>query len=479
MNVIIIFVDSLRQDHVSIYNKGKPVFEGIKACETPNFDKFAKKCVIFENAYPESLPTMPVRLAVMTGQRGLHSRGWEPMKENDVPIQLILRDQGYISGLIADTYHFRAPGMNYHQYFNCYRWIRGQEYDPWVSSPPKRNVDDYVNEHFTDVWRERVAQFLANTDDFKEEKDWFPAKVVDEACKWLKDNRCNEKNLLWIDCFDPHEPWDPMERWDTYTDPSYKGKRLILPMGGPMESWAAPEEIKHIRGLYAGEVAFTDYCFGKLFDCLEQEGYLEDSFILLLADHGHPLGDHGKFLKGGDRMYSELLKSPFFVHMPKSENAGMRTDALVYFHDILPTVLDYLGQKNNTEAMHGRSFLPVLRGDTKEHRPAIISGYHEAQDRCIRDKRWSYIIRPVPEPEEYWISSKGIQKRPQTRTDKEEPDELYDLQNDPCETKNLIDDYTEEAKRLSSYFGGYFRRSKIHDVKGIQGKYEMRSGIVK
>ncbi|MGQ9632094.1 MAG: sulfatase [bacterium] len=455
MNVIVIFLDSFRWDHMSLYNRGRAPFEGIEPCETPNLDKFAEKCVIFENAYPEALPTMPVRLQVMTGQRTLHCRGWEPMKPNDIPIQKILGDQGYVSGLIADTYHFRAPGMNYHANFNCYRWIRGQEYDPWVSSPPRRDINDYVNDNYPEVWRNRIKQFLANTDDFTSEEDWFPAKVVDEACRWLRANRTHKKVLLWVDSFDPHEPWDPPKRWDTYTDPNYRGKRLIMPMGGMARDWATPEEIKYIQGLYAGEAAFVDHCFGRLFDCLEEEGYLEDSFILLLADHGHPLGDHGKFLKGADRMYSELLKSPFLVHLPGGENGGMRTDALVYFHDVLPTILDLMGQRNNTEAMHGVSFLPVLKGDANEHRKAIITGYYSGVDRCIRDKRWSYIIRPG-----------------------DEPDELYDLESDWRETKNLIDEHHEEAERLSSMFGAYFRRSPAHVVKGIQGQYEMASSSI-
>jgi len=455
MNVIIIFLDSFRWDHVGVNHQGRAPFDKVSPCKTPNLDRFAEKCVIFENAYPEALPTMPVRLQLMTGQRTLPSRGWEPMKENDIPIQKILGEQGYVRGLIADTYHFRAPGMNYHKWFNCYRWIRGQEYDPWVSSPPRRSIEDYVNENYPEVWRRRIEQFLANTDDFQSEKDWFPAKVFDEASRWLKANRCHKNILLWVDSFDPHEPWDPPKRWDTYREPSYSGKRLIMPMGGEMTDWATPEEIQYIRALYAGEASFVDHTFGRLARCLEEEGYLEDSFILLLADHGHPLGDHNKFLKGGDRMYSELLKAPFLVHLPGSQNGGMRTDALVYFHDVLPTILDLMGQVSNTESMHGRSFLPVLKGDTNEHRPAIITGYHRAEDRCIRDKRWSYIIRPQGQP-----------------------DELYDLKNDWRETTNLIDQRYDEAQRLSLLFGDYFRRGPVRAVKGIQGQYEMASGSV-
>ncbi len=455
MNVIIIFVDSLRQDHVSVYNANKSPFEDISPCKTPNIDEFAKECVIFDNAYPSGLPTMPVRLEVMTGQNTLPCRGWEPLKPNDVTIQQILNNLGYVSGLIADTYHFRAPGMNYHAGFNCYQWIRGQEYDPWISSPPKRDINDYVNEHYPKIWRNRIKQFLANTDDFHSESDWYPAKVVEKACQWLKANRCYKKTLLWIDSFDPHEPWDPPKKWDTYTDPDYKGKRLIMPMGGLASKWATPEETKYIRGLYAGEVSFVDHCLGRLFSCLEEQGYMDNSFIFLLADHGHPLADHGKFLKGSDRMYSELLKVPFLVHLPGGENKGMRTDALVHFYDILPTILESLGLKSVTENMHGKSFFPVLKNKINEHRSAIIAGYHEGFERCIRDKNWSYVIRP-----------------------KGELDELYNIENDWRETKNVIEKYQQEALRLAEMFNNYFYQPLKEVGRGLQGEYEMASGEI-
>jgi arylsulfatase A-like enzyme len=243
-----------------------------------------------------------------------------------------------------------------------------------------------------------------------------------------------------------------MPRWDTYTDPRYRGKRLILPMGGPAERWATPEEARHIQGLYAGEAAFVDHCLGRLFDALRDLGYYDDSVIALTADHGHPLADHGKFLKGGDRMYSELLKVPFFVRLPGGRGAR-RTQALVQFPDVLPTVLDLLGLGNDTLSMHGRSFAPVLRSESDEHRQQVIAGYYAAVDRCVRDKRWSYVRRPEGEP-----------------------DELYNLVDDPRERANLIDRYPEEAQRLARAFGSVYRSGAAQaEVKGIQGKYELAS----
>ena len=69
MNIVIIVLDSFRQDHVGFYNAGKGPFPGIGACKTPNIDAFAEEAVVFDNAYPEALPTIPIRCQLMTGQR--------------------------------------------------------------------------------------------------------------------------------------------------------------------------------------------------------------------------------------------------------------------------------------------------------------------------------------------------------------------------------------------------------------------------
>lgn len=459
MNVIGIMLDSFRQDHVSFYNGGQSVFDGVPACRTPNLDAFAQECIVFDNAYPEALPTLPVRTQLFTGQRTLPFRPWQALTKEDVSIAEILRAEGYVCGLISDCYHYRAPGMNYHRGFHSYRWIRGQEYDPWTSHPPRRNLDDYVNEHYDAKWRSLVAQFVANTDDFTREEDWFPSKVVDEAIDWLTRNRVHSRIFAWIDSFDPHEPWDPPARFDTYTAAGYDGKRLILPLGGLADEWATPQEIRHIRGLYAGEAAFVDHCLGRLFQTLDDLGYYGDSIIVVVADHGHPLGDHGKFLKGGDRMYNELLRVPLLIRLPGGQGAR-RTRALVQFHDLLPTLLDLLGLSNNVTSMHGRSFLSVMRGDGDAHRDVIITGYHEAVERCVRDETWSYVQRPEGEQ-----------------------DELYHLLEDPKERNNLIHQHPDEAHRLTRAFGSYFglRSPWVAgpiEPNGIQGKYELASGSV-
>jgi len=449
-NFILIVLDSFRQDHVSYYNRGKQVFENVSACKTPNLDEFARENLVFHNVYPSGLPTIPVRYELLTGMFSLPYRPWQPLLPypKDITAADILSRRGYVCGLITDTYHLFKPDMNFHRSFHCFEWIRGQEYDAYMSSPPKRKIENYVNENYPEEWRRLVAKYLANTDNFESEEDYFPAKVFSKVIEWLKKNRVYDHVFLWVDCFDPHEPWDPPSRFDVYTNPSYKGPRIILPMGGYAEEWATKEQIDYIRGLYAGEASFVDHCIGKLFKALEELGYYEDSVIVVTADHGHPLADHGKFLKGSDRMYNELLKIPFLMHIPGYEHKDI--DALVQFPDVLPTVLEILGLKSETRCMQGWSFMEVLEGAREEHRKYIISGYHEAMDRCIRSKEWSFIKRPEGQP-----------------------DELYNLIEDPKEKNNLIDERRDIAMQLASYYGSYFfKAGRPLSVKGLQGRYE-------
>ena len=105
MNLIVLMLDSFRQDHVGLYHQGQAAFEGVPPCRTPNLDAFAGECVVFDNGYPEGLPTIPVRTALMTGQQTLPFRPWQPLTKEDVSAAEILRREGYVCGLISDCYH--------------------------------------------------------------------------------------------------------------------------------------------------------------------------------------------------------------------------------------------------------------------------------------------------------------------------------------------------------------------------------------
>ncbi len=442
-NVIFIVLDSFRQDHVSFYNPHSP-------CPTPNLDALARESIVFENCYPEGLPTIPVRTCWLTGERTLVNRPWQPLAPEDRSVAELLSDEGYLTALFTDCYHYFKPGMNLHRGFRVWEWVRGQEYDSYRSAPLRRlKVEDHCKDTYTPEWRRIVETALKNIEEFETAEDHYCARLARLAGDWAAANASQQPIFLWVDSFDPHEPWTPPPEFDRFTDPGYRGKRLILPPGGPASAHFSEEEIAYIRGLYAGECAYVDHYVGVLLTRLKQLGLYDSSLIILIADHGHPLADHGKFLKGGDRLYNELLKVPFMMRFPGGVYGGQRVDALASFHDVLPTLLDAIGLGNNLDALPGRSLLPLIRGEVSEVRQAIICGYHEAPDRVIRDRVWSYIRRPEGQP-----------------------DELYNLVEDPKERVNLIDRYPREAQRLASMFGALYR-IRGAPVKGVQGRYEV------
>lgn len=442
-NVLFLILDSFRQDHIRFYNPDSP-------SETPHIDALARESVAFDNCYPEGLPTIPVRTCWLTGERTLVHRPWQPLTQEDVSLPEILSDEGYLTACFTDCYHYFKPGMNMHRGFKAWEWIRGQEYDAYRSGPLSRlNLDDHCKDTFTPQWRHVVETALKNVEEFQTAEDHYCARLTASAADWVEANCSQQPLFLWMDSFDPHEPWTPPKAFDKYTDPSYSGKRCVLPPGGPASAHFDAEEIAYIRGLYAGECAYVDHYVGQFLERTKALGLYDNSIIVLVADHGHPLADHGKFLKGGDRMYSELLKVPFTVRFPGGEYGGQRLDALAAFHDVLPTLLDAAGYGSNLDALPGKSLMPIIRGEVSDLRDAIISGYHEAPDRCIRDKVWSYVRRPEGEP-----------------------DELYNLVDDPKEQANLIDAHPQEAQRLAAKFGSMYSL-KGTPVKGVQGKYEV------
>ena len=447
-NVIVICLDSLRKDHVGWY--------GNDWIETDAIDAFANDSdtVAFTDAYPEALPTIPIRTALMTGQRTLPYRSWQPLEDEDITIADILRRNGYVTSLITDTYHVAKPGMNFHQGFDAFTWIRGQEADAHRTAPATVDLDPYVKPAMEGSRVSRMLeQYLRNTADRDDtaEEEFFAARVFQAAIDWVERNRDQESFFLWVDSFDPHEPWDPPADYrGRHTDPEYDGPELIHPKCGSVD-WMTDDELEHVRGLYAEEVEFVDSWVGEFLDTLEDLGLYEESVILLLSDHGHPHGDHGSIMKTADNLYGELIEIPVFLK-PPTDLAAERdfvsiVDSLVQTDDITPTLLDLLNLEREARSMHGKSLVPLIDGEEDAVRDVVVTGYHETEHRCIRDGRWSYIHRPAGRD-----------------------DELYDLVHDPSEQTDVIAEHPAEAERLASHLGRYFTTGQT--TGSIQERYE-------
>ncbi len=443
MNVVGIMLDSLRCDHVGCY--------GNDWISTPVLDELARDSLRFTNAYPEGLPTIPVRTALWTGQCTLAFRPWQPLVKEDVTAAEILRTYGYRTALITDTYHMLKPDMNFHRGFHNHQWIRGQESDGYRSCEPDRDVEDFITEGMRDSRNHRMLiQYLRNTTGRRGPEDYFPHQVFSAAARWVREAATRGDFFLWVDSFDPHEPWDPPAPYDTmYTDPNYTGKKIIHPKYGPV-GWMTEEELQNTRALYAGEVTFVDHCVGFLIDALKETGVYDDTLIVALSDHGHPHGDHGDIMKHDRDLYNELLRIPLLIKRPDGKYADGTCDALVQQQDLLPTILDTLGI-GPVVPMHGKSLWPLVGGKVDKLHDYVVMGYHPSEHRCIRDQEWSFILRP-----------EGQQ------------DELYNLIEDPKEQNNLIAERTDIAQRMFEALGRWSRARRVGKQKlTIQLQYEI------
>jgi len=120
LNLIVIIADTFRTDHVGAY--------GARKAKTPSLDRLASEGVVFENTYADALPTIPCRRVWHAGRSLLQEKGnwWRPMDPQDVTLAEILSKAGMRTGLVVDSYHYFKPGMNFHQGFDSFHWIRGR-----------------------------------------------------------------------------------------------------------------------------------------------------------------------------------------------------------------------------------------------------------------------------------------------------------------------------------------------------------------
>ena len=376
MNVVLVIMDTLRQDHVGTY--------GNDWIRTPNLDAFARESTVFTRCYPESLPTLPMRRAVHTGLRTFPYRGhrdykgdfsgapgWGPIPEDQDTIAEMLSAAEYRTALITDCYHQFKPSKNFHRGFDEWIWIRGQEADPYKSGPdvPQRQIAKHMVESPEDdpSLARFLRIFLRNNVYRHTERDYYPARVFSEASRWVWDNLDAERILMVVDSFDPHEPWDPPAHYRRMYDEDESAIDVIQSLYGPWKGRLEPRELKRIQANYAGEVTMVDRWFGTFIETLRTTGRLEDSIVAVISDHGHNLGhdpgDKGLVSKQGHPMTHAVADLVLIVRHPAGQGAGTTYDGLLYDLDLTATLLSLIGVEPWTP-LDGFDFWPkVLTGD--------------------------------------------------------------------------------------------------------------------
>lgn len=361
MKIFMIIFDTLRKDHT-----GKTY--GNSWIKTPNFDEFAKDSIVFDKAYSESLPTIPQRRAVHTGIRTFpfnHKRpklrsddivaipGWHPIPPHQTHLAEYMRKLTFITSFITSTYHQFKPGMNFHLGFDQWNLIRGHEKDKlrvgYREGKAKLNkiIKEYVaskNPLAKAYQTYMLKTYFSNMQDRKTEEDYFPAQTFKKAIEFVKDTKRIKNVMAVIDEFDPHEVWDPPQKYlDLYVDKNYTGKKVVQPAYSETIEYLTEGELKYMRASYAGEVSMCDNWFGYFIEELKNIGIYDDSLIILISDHGHSIGEHNATGKLPMYMYPELVDIPFMIKPPGNLNGPKRIkESYVYDHDFLPTIFGFL-----------------------------------------------------------------------------------------------------------------------------------------
>ena len=437
MNVVLVIVDSLRQDHVGAY--------GNEWIMTPHLDSFAKEGVLFTRCYPESLPTLPVRRALHTGKQTYPffghkdykgdfqgAPGWGPIPEEQDTMAEILRERGYRTGFITDTYHQFKPSKNFHRGFDEWIWIRGQEKDMYKSGPSvslERLRPHIKNLEGDSSLRQFLGKYFANNADRMTEQDYFGARVFREASRWVWDNQDAERFFLVVDSFDPHEPWDPPVYYRKLYDPDDNCTDIIQSLYGPWQGRLTCREVKRLQANYAGEVTMVDRWFGYFLETLRLSGRLADTVVAVISDHGHNLGhepqDKGLVSKQGHPMTRAVADLVLMVRHPKGEMAGSRCEKLLYNYDLTATLLPMIGVEPD-QKLDGIDFWPTLSYPKTEVRDHVTIA-------------WGPLITVIDK--RYWFNAnvwgEGML--------------LYAYREDPKLEKNLAEGHPEVCKQMLDY----------------------------
>ena len=437
LNIVVICLDTFRAD---IVGPGKQLTH----VATPALDRLAAESVRFSQCFTEPGPTVPVRNGCFTGMRGFPFRhgyyGWHEIPRDQRTVAEILVENGYATGLIADTPHLFKPNMNYSRGFMTFHHIRGQTSDSWKVGPWsaiqelfKDYFGDYVPRAPDDPNAEFYAegqlfQYLHNIKDRKEESDWFAPQVFGSACQWIRENARNSPFFLWIDCFETHEIFDPplayIKRYnDVWRGPKYQQPQHILDptlhsdMRGAKIADEHGELADYYTACYQAEVTFTDKYVGMLLDEIDRWKLGDSTVVIFFSDHGTELNDHGGFGKQEAELHPFTTQLNLTIRHPDRACRDRDVDAFVQNYDLAPTILDLTGQGHAAEAMDGQSVWRLVTGEQTSLREFATTAW--LNRISVRDQRWNYV----------------------TGWDYEDPQpELYDHVNDPDECHNLHDE---------------------------------------
>ncbi|MBI5723086.1 MAG: sulfatase-like hydrolase/transferase [Planctomycetes bacterium] len=453
-NILWICTDSQRWDTLGCY--GNPFVH------SPNIDRLAREGVLFENAFTQSPLCTPSRGSFLTGRYPVTNRlrqNGQTVPPDLRPITRALADAEYLCGL-SGKLHLSACDQRTsfgpewwkvpHKYWDIpyeqrvddgyvvFHWSHspGQHspcsaYTQWlISKGAKPGGEDEASPHGEPLMRPRPDELHLTT--FCTEK----AVEFIEAAK-----ACETWNpwLFSVNIFDPHPSYRPLdeylapylERLDEIPLPSWVEGELDSKPGYHKKSYDSGKlstkgmtqrQLRLIKAAYWAMCDHIDANVGKLLAALERTGQRDSTLIIFTSDHGEMLGDHGKMIKG-PYLFDGAIRVPLIFSWPGRIPQNVRSGALVELTDIAPAILDAAGLPADP-AMQGRPLWPMLTGNAPldRFRDDVYCEYYNANP----DKKWLTMVRTSRHK---IIAVHGSDEG-----------ELYDLQNDPGENRNLWND---------------------------------------
>jgi len=417
-NIVLIVVDSLRADHVSAY--------GYERSTTPNLDQLmAAQGVLFKQAISTSSWTCPSNAALMSGQmpstlNSTWTTNANALSRSAHTLAEYLKEAGYYTaGFVNNACVHGRFGFS--QGFDVYDDILVNR--PGIHNNNKARANEMNN---------RTLHWL--------QENWQSTWRVDQPL------------FLFIYYMDPHLWYNPLPPFDTLYDPDYAGPITPAVFGIGKDAMSGKLVIderdnQHIQALYDGEITYWDTFFKPLMDSLETMGVLDNTLVIVTADHGEAFNEHGTWTHGTS-VYQEEIHVPLIMRYPGKISPGLVIDTPVQSYDLMPTILDYVGLTISSQ-LQAKSLRLIIENPILDPHRQVYSEVDSVAD----PGHWAYWqapkedLRSIQLEEWKYIHHVGNQ----------DADELYFLaEASPYENENLLRSLNEKSQDMLSRTQAWF-----------------------
>ncbi|HEY6421445.1 MAG TPA: sulfatase-like hydrolase/transferase, partial [Candidatus Binataceae bacterium] len=450
---IVILLDSLNRHMLGAY--------GGREFATPNLDAFASRALRFDRHYAGSLPCIPARHDLLCAALDFLWKPWGSIELWERPLTAHLRAAGVVTKLVSDHPHlFEVGGENYHTDFRAWDYQRGHESDPWKTRPDASwiGAPSFGRGH---------TPYDNSRGYFRGEEDFPGPRTMAAAARWLENEApADQRFLLFVDEFDPHEPFDTPEPYASRYDPAWRGPHLIWPpyLRGALEQGVlTPAQARQVRASYGAKLTMIDAWLGKLLGAIERGGLYDTTAVIVCTDHGHYLGEKDIWGKPAVPLYEPLGHIPLMVAWPGA--AAGAVGALTTNVDIAATLADIFGVTMEHRT-HGRSIVPLISGGAKSIRESALAGVWGREVHLI-DAQRKYARAPAGRnaPLSLWSnrwSTMPVPQMPQLRMPP--PDDRAVLDRMPGSRIPVIRQPFKAGDLLPFWAGGKFSGNHLYQL---------------